>query len=307
MEHESEPTRRNVPLTKKQCILLRDQWKNNNDKKALETLFNAHVGIAYQIVDQMGYKHLREDLCSEARIVVLQAIELWNPNRGRLSTLLTIMTRQKLTRFLLDNVKQIRIPLDAQYFYNRNNGKENQLNGRERCKYNQLQAIHGIRRLSNKAAFIQQVFARDELEAVEYYKQIQDVLYRVELLDDFEKNLIKSYFGIECPKKTMRQLGLENGISSHSISKKIHRILNVLKAMGNCRWCNKEFTPTKEYQFFCSQKCEDLQRSMYRIRINTCKICKRLFVASKRFRRYCSRQCAYHNRLLQNRLKAHLN
>lgn len=283
-----------LPLEEQKILWKR--YKEKNDKEALEKLIFCHLRFAYSIVDSLNNSQFREELKAEAYYAVIKAIEFWNPEKGRLTTIIMPMVRQAAAKYLQEACKTIRVPVTAQHFYKENSENiENYdlLNKRQKIKLSMIGHIENIKRLTPKLlAQIEDggvmILKNDTLDNKEL---VNSLLYRISLLDAKSKYIVEHYFGIKEPKETLTGLSRKLKCLKGAVKNSLIQALVSIKQMGNCLWCGKKFTPNRRFRYHCCVECKQLETSNKKSQYTVCNYCQKLFIPTKRYKKYCSRQC----------------
>lgn len=280
-------------LKKEEQEALYRQYKNG-DKDALEKLFKSQLRLAYKIVDNVATDNNREELRSEAHYAILCAINNWDVGRGRLSTITTIMVKQKLSKYLQDNQYIIRVPIATQKVLKQWERGEIFLTGIRKERLVNLNRVISLKYL-NKVSEAHLPTYEQEFDTYEREhkkeEQLNDLLYKLSLLPDEEKSLVCNYFGLFGKRHKLVELAVENNISITGLQLRLKRILKKLAEMGVCKYCGKKFMPDKQLMLFCSWRCNIRDDVYRRVHFKKCETCGNCFIADRRFVMYCSERC----------------
>lgn len=215
-------------LDHKTLVKLWRRWKRKKDKEAWHKLFYSQLRLAYQIADKFNNPKYSSDLKSEAAIAVLEAIENWDPSRGRLSTITTLIVRQRLFRYLQSNMTIIRIPYDKF----------------KKLRILELESENGV-----LPDFFEQIrtIKEDSIHFPECRKfdvmdtRTNDDRYKEELISVLKEKLkdlkpilreiIEGYFGLNGKKKTLKELAERYNLSTVKVKFMLERGLRQLKQM----------------------------------------------------------------------------
>lgn len=277
-------------------IRLWKKYKEGQDRDALEKLIFCHLRFAYSVVDSLNNRQFREELKAEAYYAVIKAIEFWDPEKGRLTTIIMPMVRQAASKYLREVCKTIRVPITAQNFYKEqtlNNENYSQLNKRQKIKLDKISHIENMKRLTPK--LVAQIEGGDvtilEKEGIENKEMLNELLYKISLLDSKSKYIVEHYFGLKEPKETLTDIGKKMGVHRITIKKNLIQAIMNIKQMGHCLWCEKTFTPNKRFKYHCCVTCRQLEISTRKSQYVICGYCQKLFIPTARYKRYCCMQC----------------
>lgn len=283
-------------LSLEEQIRLWKKYKEYHDRDALEKLIFCHLRFAYSVVDSLNNRQFREELKAEAYYAIIKAIEFWDPEKGRLTTIIMPMVRQAASKYLREVCKTIRVPVTAQNFYKEqalNNENYDHLTKRQKIKLDRIAHIENMKRLTPR--LIAQIEGGDisilEKERIENKEILNELLYKISLLDSKSKYIVEHYFGIKEPKETLTDIGKKLGLHRILIKKNLIQAIMNIKQMGHCLWCGKTFIPSKRFKYHCCVSCMQLELSTRKAQYVICRYCQKLFIPTIKYRKYCCTQC----------------
>lgn len=271
------------------------KYKEENDKDALERLIFCYLRLAFSLVDSFNCPQYREELQAEAYYAVIKAIDFWNPEKGKLSTIVHPIVIQSIMNYLRHANKVITIPNAARAFYKdiQDNEESQRLNYKQRVKIEHISAVDNLKRLTPKLleAIEDGKVGADALNKSEHNEEIADLHLKLSLLDGKTRFILVHYFGIKEPRYSLKQLKKILNLKIHTIKANISSGLLNLRQMGVCRSCEKHFTPNANFKYYCSTACKQLYLSSLNTGYSKCKHCGKLFIPTSKFRKYCSYAC----------------
>lgn len=226
-----------VPDFLEKCVILSPEeiealwykWKREGDKEAFDKLVLSQLRLAYQIADRFGNKKFVQDLKAEAALAVIEALSLWDPSRGRLTTITTVVVRQRLARYLQSVSRVVHVPYCV---FRKLKDEENKCESGVLSLDDLLQkakdVVDNSVYLSHERNFDIESKV-DDLESVEHNDQLVRLRELVNELEGRKGVIVKEYFGIGCTKKTLKQLSAEYNLSIAKIKGIINLGLEDLK------------------------------------------------------------------------------
>lgn len=240
-------------------IKLYKLYRERGDAKAFNELVSQYVRLAYSVADSFQCKYLQDDLRQEAIIALMESIERWNPERGRLTTIALRIIKQRLGKFL-KKVTQNDTRESNKFIYN------------DESERHELQfGVEEVEEVVN---------ARIQLEKVEEL---------VRFLHENDRKILFAYIFYDDSKNTISKVAEETGLSKPEVRYRIRKIQAFLKNPTYCTNCKRPYL-RENFSRFCSDEC-CIQYSVQNTKIASCHICGKLFVPNRYIRSVCSMQC----------------
>jgi len=196
---------------------LHRRYKSSGDTEALNALVACHIRLAFNIVDSFCCKKFSDDLRSEALLGIIEAINYWNPNKGRLSTVIMTIVRQRVMRYIVENSLPVRISFSS---YRSLKSKHPDIyNSLENATYiTRGQEDIKTNRPRNKN--------NTDIRAYDCYDSCIEKLSLIK--NHFDKQLIEIYLGLAEKNPSIQQLSRMLGYPPRKLSYKIKKILRSL-------------------------------------------------------------------------------
>jgi len=208
-------------LPKEKLIELWKRWKEEGDEEAYHELIFSQLRLAYQLADRFRRfypNEFEEDVKSEATLAVISALNWWNPEKGCLSTITTIIVQQRICKYLITNRHIIRIP----YYLLR------KLNRLEKEIHKQIQdLINGLSYLNQNIRTVK--ITHHPLTNIIHEEEKQRLLKALEELEPLEKEIITKHFGIHGKNKSVKSLARIYNLTVTEIEEIINCGLQKLK------------------------------------------------------------------------------
>jgi len=273
------------------------RYKENQDTEALEKLIFCYLRMAFSLVDAFNCPQHREELQAEAYYALIKAIDFWNPEKGKLSTIVHPIVIQSITNYLQQANKVIRIPNAARMFYKNVQGTTDAhtLNFKQRTKIEHIAAAENLKRLTPKLleAIEDGKIEADVVNKSSFNDEIAELHLKLNLLDGRTRFIITHYFGIKEPRYSIKQLKKILNLKTHVIKSSIKLGLMNLQKMGECLYCGKRFQPNVFFKYYCSTLCKQLYLSSLNVQYKECVVCGKLFIPTRKFKKYCSYACKH--------------
>jgi len=235
------------------------RYREHNDTDAFNELVSQYTRLAHCIADSFQCKYLQDDLRQEAIIALMESIQRWNPERGRLTTIALRIIKQRLGRFLKRTMQ--------------GDNREN-----NRFIYNDESKKHESR------------FGVDEVEDIVNKRfQIELAENLVKYLHDTDQKILYVYIYYSDSRNVLSKVAECVGLSKPEVRYRIKKINAFLKTPTYCAYCNKPYLK-ENFSKFCSNRCR-IEYDIISTKIASCNVCGKLFVPNKHMRTTCSIQC----------------
>lgn len=199
-------------LSPRKIKALWKKWKTTGDQQAYQELVFSQLRLAFQIADSFRNFRYVKDLKSEAILAVLEAISFWDPKRGRLSTLTTLIVKQRLARFLQQNSHVIKVPY----------GVLKKIHDLEQEGEKLPDDLAKVKNIRDNSFFLPKDKTFDLEEVIQNNEsgldELKEQLYKsIESLEGKKKIFIKEYYGIGCEPKTLKELSMKYNLSTPKV------------------------------------------------------------------------------------------
>jgi len=213
-------------LSKEELINLWKRWKEENDQEAYQKLIFSQLRLAFQIADKLKRFYpgeCEEDVKSEATLAVISALKWWNPEKGCLSTITTIICQQRIWKFLLINKYVIQVP----YYVLRRLSKD-------------AEAYPQVRELIENLIYLNDNVTiksnDDPLKEILKKEEVSELRKALKKLEPIERKIICEYYGIEGKAKSLQEISKQYNLGELEIMEiitkckdKLQRFLDHLK------------------------------------------------------------------------------
>lgn len=197
-------------LKKHELVELWKRWKQHKDEDAYHQLIFSQLRLAYQIADRLKrfYPHeCEDDVKSEATLAVINALKWWDPKKGNLSTITTIICYQRICKYLLVNRYIIRIPYHVL----------RQINKLEKVVHPEVQElIKNLSYLNEHTQVRSDSSPLDNLITAESNERLRAALDK---LPPLKKEIIQQYYGFFGAPKTVQTLAKKYNMSESDMLK----------------------------------------------------------------------------------------
>lgn len=239
-------------------VELFQRYRCHGDMAAYHKLLMQYIRLAHSIADSFQVNALREDLKQEAVIALAEAINRWDPRRGRLTTIATCIIRQRLGKL----IKR----LDRTYLMKKEPLKEETVG--------------------------EYVEVRDQvIEEVGFNLNLEEIRARLAYLDEDDRRIVLGRFGLTDGETTYIGIASQLGTSRSSVELRFRQIMRFLKDPPLCRRCGRPYIKSTR-SVYCSDTCRFLSR-LCQPKFAVCKCCGKIFVSDHKFRSYCSLHCRF--------------
>lgn len=239
-------------------IELFNRYKQSGDVDAYQQLLMEYIRLAHSIADAFRLNPLRDDLKQEAVIALAEAIDRWDPSRGRLTTIATRIIRQRLGK-IVTRVNHVYLTKKEQLKDELGDDKEN--------------------------------VDSPVIQEASFDLDLEEVKRRLSYLNESDREIILSRFGLGTDATTYSGIAIKLNISRSAAESRFRQLMRFLKDPPLCRWCKQPYIKSTR-SVYCSETCRFLSK-LYPLKFAVCKCCNKVFVSDHRFRSYCSLRCRF--------------
>jgi DNA-directed RNA polymerase specialized sigma subunit len=146
-----------------QDLALWEQWKSTGDSQTLKDLVDKLNPLIHKELGKWGSTVPKEALESKARLLTVDALKTYNPNRGAAVGTHVASRLRKLSRFVYPYQNVARLPENKQLLYNTFNVAFNQLYDEKGREPTSDELADNLSWSPKKVTELQRVFGRQEL------------------------------------------------------------------------------------------------------------------------------------------------
>lgn len=201
------------PMTEIQERLYITEYVNTKNEKCLEELIMNNSSFIYNIARYYSKYYNIDDLFQVGIIGMIKGIKKFDLNYNtKLITYCVYYIKEEMRTFIYQNCNTVRIP---DYIHQRN-----------KITINYNKEINSDFDLIDITNNTDDLLISDDNISNEINKSLELILGT---LNDEDKYLIKSYYGIECKRKTKTQLAKENNKTFNQILLIFDKIMDKMK------------------------------------------------------------------------------
>lgn len=255
-------------LPYEETLKLYEKYKNERCIESRNKLCESCMILAFRMAKKYVSPNCNiHDLISEANEAILEAVEAWNPIKGRLTTVVTTFVKNKLNSYAQHGNGTIRIPRTTYMQYKKIESLPNNLDSEELSKQIRKNKLRALQLLDNLKSYkIESVssLTKDEFEiesrsdSQEGKHSLLEAYDFLDCLNKKDKEIICLFYGIKKKKKNLHEIAGRFKVSRYQIEMKIKEIINLLKdndiswQESFCIKCeDKFFKPKKSARKYC--------------------------------------------------------
>lgn len=292
------------------------------DVSARNKLVESCLRLSYKIARKFECCLEEEDRISEASIAVVDAVEVWEPEKGRLTSI--------VAKYVLNHLKEVAwqqghngvyIPLRTLQQIDRVKQGESvedivapMQNMQERRRQDITGAVIAsqISSLNVKSndddEYSLQPFAREEKNP-----DIPDIcIADIEILFTKKKDSIKAQdrdifrrlYGFNKPSQTINKIAEVLHITIGEVRKSLKNTNHQLQQRKKCKVCEEIFKPSFPFTIYCSKECRDeaeYRKKRKKFKQRKCEYCGKDFAPTKGNHIFCSLSCSRSKELMRKK------